>query len=285
MPDLYALSDLHLGHRLNREAVANLPAHPDDWLILAGDLGEKLAHLSWALDVLGLRWARLVWVPGNHELWTPPSEPDGLRGLARYLAYVELCRERGVLTPEDAFVTLPGTELVVCPLFLLYDYSFAPDGLDPAAAVAWARRDGILARDETLLHPDPYPSRQAWCEARVQATERRLAATPGRKILINHWPLRRDLVRIWKVPRYTPWCGTRRTEDWHTRFDADVVVSGHLHMPATDHRDGVRFEEVSLGYPRQRPPERSNVATLRCILPAPPAPPHPNAGPVWHWRR
>jgi hypothetical protein len=28
-------------------------------------------------------------------------------------------------------------------------------------------------------------------------------------------------------------------------------VYGHLHIPSTRVRDGVRFEEVSLGYPRQ----------------------------------
>jgi 3',5'-cyclic AMP phosphodiesterase CpdA len=283
MPSLYALSDLHLGHPVNREAVEALPPHPDDWLVLAGDLGEKEAHLRWAFERLAPRWGRLIWVPGNHELWTPPSEPDGLRGLARYLAFVEVARSYGVLTPEDPYVRWPDDPgLTVCPLFLLYDYSFAPDGLDPAAAVAWAREDGILARDEDLLHPDPFPSRQAWCAHRLQTTLARLEAVEGRTVLVNHWPLRRDLVRIWKVPRYIPWCGTRVTEDWHRRFRVEVVVSGHLHMPATDWRDGVRFEEVSLGYPRQR---STPDASLRRILPGPPRPEDPNAGPIWHWRR
>jgi hypothetical protein len=30
---LLATSDLHLGHRENREALAELPSHPEDWLI------------------------------------------------------------------------------------------------------------------------------------------------------------------------------------------------------------------------------------------------------------
>jgi hypothetical protein len=53
------------------------------------------------------------------------------------------------------------------------------------------------------------------------------------------------------MPRFSIWCGTRRTEDWHLRFNAAVVASGHLHIRSTSYRDGVRFEEVSLGYPRQ----------------------------------
>jgi hypothetical protein len=70
-------------------------------------------------------------------------------------------------------------------------------------------------------------------------------------ILVNHYPLRRDLVDIPRVPRFIPWCGTRRTENWHIRFNASVVISGHLHTRRTDWRDGTRFEEVSLGYPHQ----------------------------------
>ena len=33
---LYAISDLHLGHRENRDALKDLGSHPEDWLILGG---------------------------------------------------------------------------------------------------------------------------------------------------------------------------------------------------------------------------------------------------------
>lgn len=59
------------------------------------------------------------------------------------------------------------------------------------------------------------------------------------------------------------------TEDWHIRFRALAVVSGHLHMRATRWRDGVRFEEVSLGYPRQWEVSRGVGEYLRQILPVP----------------
>jgi hypothetical protein len=35
-----------------------------------------------------------------------------------------------------------------------------------------------------------------------------------------------------------------------------VVVYGHLHIPRTIVHDDVRFEEVSLGYPREGRPGR-----------------------------
>jgi hypothetical protein len=42
-----------------------------------------------------------------------------------------------------------------------------------------------------------------------------------------------------------------RTADWHRRFRAAAAVYGHLHIPLTLAIDGVRFDEVSLGYPRE----------------------------------
>jgi hypothetical protein len=74
-----------------------------------------------------------------------------------------------------------------------------------------------------------------------------------------------------RIPRFTIWCGTTRTADWHTRYAAEVVVSGHLHMRSTRWRNGVRFEEVSLGYPAQWQQARGAGAYLRQILPAPAA--------------
>ncbi len=266
---LFAISDLHLGHLVNREALARIPPHRDDWLILAGDVGETFAHLRLALEHLVPRFAHVIWVPGNHELWARTSEDPPLRGVARYEHLVRICREHGVTTPEDPFPAWPdgGPARVIAPLFLLYDYSFRPDDVPDTGAVAWANADGVICTDEMLLDPAPYPSRAAWCHARVHEAKARLdAIDPGvRTILINHWPLRRDLAHTPRIPRFSIWCGTRRTEDWHLRYRADVVVSGHLHMRHTRWRDAVRFEEVSLGYPRQWSRQRPVDSYLRVI--------------------
>lgn len=270
---LYAISDLHVGYEANRQYWQGLGHHPEDWLVLAGDLGETEAHLRAALGVARERFARVLWVPGNHELWTLPNEPGGLRGEARYLRWVEVCRELGVITPEDPYLEWPGAgpRCALVPLHLLYDYSFRPDYVAEAQALEWARASGVECVDEVLLHPDPYPSRAAWCRARVAAARARLDALPPElaTVLINHFPLRRDLARLPAIPRFSLWCGTTLTEDWHRRYRAVAVVSGHLHIRSSRVLDGVRFEEVSLGYPRQRDAGRPVDAYLRQILPAP----------------
>ncbi len=270
---LYALADLHVGHAANRRALESLSAHPDDWLALAGDLAEKLSDVEAVFAVTTQRFARVLWVPGNHELWTTPKEPE-LRGVTKYLALVDLCRRYGVLTPEDPYPiwTGEGRRCVIAPLFLLYDYSFRPDDVPRADALEWAAETGVRCADEVLLHPEPFATRDAWCRARCDETAARLDALDASlpTVLINHFPLRYDLASLPLIPRFSLWCGTRRTDDWHLRYRARVVVSGHLHIPRTTYRDGVRFEEVSVGYPGQWPVEEGLDARLREILPGRP---------------
>lgn len=265
--NLWAISDLHIGFEDNRRAVEGLVASPDDWLIIAGDTGESPAHLDFVLGVLARRFAQIIWTPGNHDLWTPQTIADGRRGVAHYERLVKLCRSYGVLTPEDPYAVWPGggARTAIVPTFVLYDYSFRPDDVTLERAVAWAAEDGVRCADEDLLSPHPFPSRVAWCTARLAETEARLSAIPAdtRIILVNHWPLRREDAVVPRVPRFSIWCGTRRTEDWLRRFAIDTVVYGHLHLRGERETRGVRFHEVSLGYPRQWDQQRPLAHYLR----------------------
>ncbi|RKR92387.1 3',5'-cyclic AMP phosphodiesterase CpdA [Micromonospora pisi] len=254
---LLAVSDLHVGYPENRRIATELrPGSDDDWLIVAGDVGEMAADIESTLTMLADRFAKVIWAPGNHELWTPAGDPLQLRGEERYQHLVRMCRAIGVVTPEDEYPVWNGVggPAIVAPLFLLYDYSFRMPGLDTKeASLARAYETGVVCTDEFVLHPDPYPSREQWCWARVERTERRLAACDPDlpTVLVNHYPLVREPTDILRYPEFAQWCGTDRTADWHLRFRAAVAVYGHLHIPRTTWHDGVRFEEVSLGYPRE----------------------------------
>jgi 3',5'-cyclic AMP phosphodiesterase CpdA len=259
--------------------VANLPASPRDWLLVAGDVAEKAADIEWALRALRARFATVIWVPGNHELWTLSTDPVQLRGEARYRYLVSMCRRLGVITPEDPYPVWlgPGGAMVIVPLFVLYDYTFRPDGTTTKAeSLALAYETGIVCSDEAVLYSDPYPSREDWCRARVEVTERRLARVPpgSQTLLVSHFPLTREPTRVLKYPEFAQWCGTERTADWHLRFGARVVVYGHLHIPGTSWEDGVRFEEVSFGYPEELTVKPDRPRALRQILP--PQLDHPN---------
>jgi 3',5'-cyclic AMP phosphodiesterase CpdA len=271
---LYAVSDLHVGYADNRQVVQRLyPVAKTDWLIVAGDIGELMSDISWALRLLSERFDTVIWAPGNHELWTPPHDPVRLRGEKRYHHLVRICRSLGILTPEDPYPlwTGSGGPVAIVPLFLLYDYSFLPDGMaTKEAALAHAWRTGVVCTDEMLLHPDPYPDRETWCRTRIEITESRLTdldpSVPT--VLVNHFPLVREPTRILRYPEFVLWCGTERTASWHVRFNAIAVIYGHLHIPRTMWLDGVRFEEVSTGYPREWRQHGRVPGQLRRVLPA-----------------
>jgi 3',5'-cyclic AMP phosphodiesterase CpdA len=256
-PRLLAVSDLHVRHPDNRVLADGLrPLGDDDWLVVAGDVAEEVDDVLATLEGLRSRFARVLWTPGNHELWARRKSPEQVRGVARYERLVEGVRALGVDTPEDPFPLFPGPDgpVVVAPLFLLYDYSFLPDGATTAEeGLAVATRAGIVATDEYVLHPDPYADRAQWCAARVAESRRRLdALDPGLPtVLVNHWPMTRLPTRALRYPEFALWCGTTATADWHVRYRAVAVVYGHLHIPRLLTEDGVPFHEVSLGYPRE----------------------------------
>jgi 3',5'-cyclic AMP phosphodiesterase CpdA len=88
----------------------------------------------------------------------------------------------------------------------------------------------------------------------------------------NHFPMVRQPCDALFYPEFSMDTATTETADWHTRYNATCSVYGHLHIPRTTFYDGVRFEEVSVGYPREwkrRPPHR----WLRQVLPDPQYPP------------
>jgi 3',5'-cyclic AMP phosphodiesterase CpdA len=254
---LFAISDVHVGFAENRQFVEWLrPTTDSDWLIVAGDVGERFSDVAWALRTLSGRFDTVIWAPGNHELWTPRDDAVQLRGEARYRGLVEMCRGLGVITPEDPYPVWHGHggPATIVPLFLLYDYSFRPRGaVDKQSALRRAYEAGVVCTDEFLLHSDPYRSREEWCWSRLEETSRRLASRDADlpAVLVNHFPLTREPTRILWHPEFAQWCGTELTADWHLTYGARVVVYGHLHIPRTLWQDGVRFQEVSLGYPRE----------------------------------
>ena len=183
------------------------PETDDDWLMVAGDVAETVDDIRWALSTLADRFGKVVWAPGNHELWTHPKDTVTLRGVARYEHLVDVCRELGVITPEDPYPIWngPGRAGRGGPAVPAVRLQLPAAGLRHQGGGPGRTRTGtgIVCTDEFLLHPDPYPTREAWCRARVAETERRLAALPGDlpTVLVNHYPLDRHPTDVLWLPR------------------------------------------------------------------------------------
>ncbi len=271
---LWAISDLHTGQAANRPVAESLyPSTPQDWLIVAGDVAERTDDIRRTLELLRSRFETVIWVPGNHELWTTGKDPVQVFGRARYDYLVQMCDDAGILTPEHEYPvwTGPGGPATVVPTFLLYDYTFLPAGAaTKAEGLAIAKQRNVFATDEFLLSCEPYATRDAWCRDRLAYTRARLDSLDLQvpTVLVNHFPLRREPCEALFFPEFSLWCGTVETADWHTRYNAVCAVYGHLHIPRTTWYDGVRFEEVSVGYPREWR-RRKPYRWLRQVLPDP----------------
>jgi EmrB/QacA subfamily drug resistance transporter len=253
---LFAVSDLHVSFPENWRAVQQLePESGADWLVVAGGIGRTFADIEKTLRLLRERYARVIWTPGNQELWSHPGDPVRLSGPGRYASLIEMCQDLGVLTPEDDYPVWPTADgpVTIAPVFQLYDFTWrAPGATSRYESLDYAYTTGVVSSDELLLRPEPYADRESWCADRLAETERRLGSIPPSMptVLVSHWPLLRRATAAMTAPELAQWCGTEGTADWHTRFRAVVAIHGHVRDPGTSYHDGVRFEEVSLGYPR-----------------------------------
>ncbi|WJZ02953.1 metallophosphoesterase family protein [Corynebacterium freiburgense] len=243
---LWAVADLHAAVKANAEAIDRIqPEQPGDWLIVAGDVAERTELVLHVLKNLRRKFARVIWVPGNHELFSRSS--DRHQGRAKYDELVEGCRRIDVLTPEDPYPVFAGCTIV--PLFTLYDYSFRAPGYTVEQAVQAAHDRQVMMTDEFAIAP--FVDVRAWCWDRLAYSVKRLSKVSGPTVLINHWPLVVEPVDKMAVRELAPWCGTRHTRSWASRYEAKAVVFGHLHMPGTYVVEGIKHHEVSLGYPRE----------------------------------
>jgi hypothetical protein len=51
---------------------------------VAGDVGEVFADVGFVLASLAGRFAKVIWTPGNHELWPGQNVPAIPRRTARF---------------------------------------------------------------------------------------------------------------------------------------------------------------------------------------------------------
>ncbi|NMB22089.1 MAG: metallophosphoesterase [Corynebacterium sp.] len=243
---LWAVADLHAAVKANADPIEKIqPKDPSDWLIVAGDVAERTELVLSVLARLRKRFATVIWVPGNHELFS--RSQDRYQGRDKYNELVEGCRRIDVLTPEDPYPVFAGVTIV--PLFTLYDYSFRRPGFTVEQAVQAARDRQVMMTDEFSIAP--FVDIRAWCWDRLAYSIKRLSKITGPTILINHWPLVVEPTQRMRWQELALWCGTRHTRGWAERYNAQAVVYGHLHIPGVQVINGIRHIEVSLGYPRE----------------------------------
>jgi predicted phosphodiesterase len=238
---VFAISDLHLDYAVNREWLQELPAHEynDDVLILAGDVSDRLALLDAAFSACVRRFAVVLYVPGNHDLWINREHMHD--SFAKLDAVLASTREHGVRT--DIFRT---DDLAIVPLLGWYDYSFG--AADDYLRAAWAdyRHCRWPDHDEIALT-------RFFTERNAGASSPALADA-GRIITFSHFLPRIDVMPE-RIPekhrKIYPVLGTTVLEKQLRELGSSLHVYGHSHVNRRVDIDGVTYVNNAFGYPSE----------------------------------
>ena len=116
---VFAISDLHVDYAANARWVESLSTsqYLDDILIVAGDVSNSLQQLEWALKTIVARFKKVLFVPGNHDLWV--VNDDRTTSLAKFAQVCTLVEKIGVSMRRFCH-----NGLSIVPLLGWYDYSF-----------------------------------------------------------------------------------------------------------------------------------------------------------------
>lgn len=247
---IFCVSDLHIEHANNRAWLERLSEteYREDILILAGDLCDAMPLIEWGLDALAGRFRKVLYVPGNHDLWVL-REPGNLLSTGKLERLRAACARRGVsMAPYHC------GELSIVPLFSWYDASF---GIASAQLhERWV--DFHACRWPAGLHGDGINGHfLGMNDAALEVRNRTV-------ISFSHFVPRADLLPDTATTRLLlPVMGSVGLEAQIRRLQPAIHVYGHSHRNADVIRDGIRYINCALGYPNER---RDSTMQLRSIF-------------------
>jgi len=256
-----ALSDLHADHEANARWLEALSSHDhqDDALILAGDVSHDLEVLARVLTALLEKFARVIFVPGNHELWVRRDE--ALDSIAKFKSVLDLAVSLGVQV-EPVRHAHGDAAVWIVPLFGWYttpeqgrDTLYLPGPGPDVGLRGWL--DLQFTRWSSLEGQTP-------AEYFLSLNEPRLARRYDAPVLsFSHFLPRRELMfrdgnapHAARPPRngfnFSRVAGSSGLERQLRRLGAAAHVYGHQHRNRRRALDGVLYLSHCLGYPRER---------------------------------
>jgi predicted phosphodiesterase len=237
---VFALSDIHIDYETNANWVAgvSMADYRDDVLILAGDVTDKLPLLDWCLSTLVNRFARVLFVPGNHELWVI-RDGGGKDSLQKFDEVCKVVESSGAsMQPFRA----PG--LSIFPLLGWYDYSFG----EPSEELKAVWMDYRACR-----WPAGYTDKDVTAHF-AGFNDERAGTTTGTVITYSHFLPRIDLMPAYipKVHRLVyPVLGSTQLDLQLRALGSKLHVYGHSHVNRKVKIDGVAYVNNAFGYPSE----------------------------------
>lgn len=239
---VFAVSDLHVDYPLNLAWVHQLSSHEyrQDVLILAGDLSDSLALIAETFTALVERFAHVLYVPGNHDLWI--NRDDMRDSFAKFDALNRLATQCGVRT---TVLRLDG--LAIVPLLGWYDYSFG-EPTDALKSVWMDYRACVWPNG----YDNPAVTREFTGRNRIDAYADSAGATDV--ITFSHFLPRIDLMPDTIPLRHRviyPVLGTTILDAQLRQLGSHLHVYGHSHVNRRITVDGVTYINNAFGYPSE----------------------------------
>jgi Icc-related predicted phosphoesterase len=252
---VFAVSDLHVDYPANAQWVAELSIseYRDDIMIVAGDISNSLPRLERTLSTLAARFRRVLYVPGNHELWVTGDEDGKSSGKTSLTKFEQVCA-----VAEEAGASMRRYDrdgLSIVPLLGWYDYSFG----QPSQLLLDSWMDYRACRWPRDFAP---PDVAAHFEKLNDTTA---AAGDAHVITFSHF-----LPRIDVMPEFIPQekrlvypvLGAARLDEQVRKLRPKMHVYGHSHVNRRVDIDGVTYINNAFGYPHET---RITAKQLLCI--------------------
>jgi predicted phosphodiesterase len=230
---LFATSDLHTDYKENFRWLQELSdtEYRDDTLIVAGDISDRLEIIRETLLLLRSKFRRLLFTPGNHELWVRGSE---LNSIEKFQQILNLCDELDIATKP-----LRLENLWVVPLFSWYDGVFEPE------MNAWADFHSCKWPEDVAPLSDYF----------LRLNEPHLKPYDAPVITFSHFIPRFDLLPPKEYLRIS-WLGhvsvCAALDSQIRQLNSQAHICGHTHTQFDRVIDGIRYVQNAVRYPKER---------------------------------
>lgn len=260
---IFAISDIHVDFQDNQKwinAVSELD-YKDDILLLAGDVCHNLDRLQDTLLQLRVKFKRLFFIPGNHDLWIR-GEPF-LNSLEKFESIIEFCRINDIsIYPEKIH------HYSVIPLFSWYsgpddgdDSLYWPKPGEDESNRMWS--DNLFVK--WPIDKFPKSASQYFFKLNNEILTENYSGLvvtmshfiPRKEMMFAEYPPILNLERIKKYDRspefnFSRVAGSELIEKQIRQIGSQIHVYGHQHINRDREIHGVRYVAHCLGYPNER---------------------------------
>lgn len=247
---VFVVSDIHIDYQENKKWVSTLSSvdYTDDILILAGDVTDDLNLLGSCFLQLSNIFLKVLFVPGNHDLWI--SRDKSLNSIEKYRRICELAKENSI-----SMQPFHSHSLSIVPLFGWYDFSFG----SPCSKLmdTWNDfRNCDWPNDMQPLDINHYF---------LEKNEAHLRIVNQLVISFSHFLPRIDLMPFYIPQHYHyiyPALGSVLLEKQIRVLKPNIHVYGHSHVNRDVTLGGIHYINNAFGYPSE---DRITNKNLRCI--------------------